>query len=153
VVRSVFCFNYGVHTHYALAGIRTRVPTRSILVPTVTKNSDASARANRHSYRIPLFWVQFRAHQSCSLSTDTTVVRSVSQQQSDHRIKKQSIVGLDILITLTLCKLARLLSGAEFCSSVEFEFRCLKPKPEHANALTVASPALGCYTDYVKIDM
>ena len=71
------------------------------------------------------FRVEFRAHRTCPLSTscvsmDKKVVQSVSQQWSDpwsdHRIRKRSIVSLDILITLTLYKLARLLSGTEFCS-------------------------------------
>ena len=67
---------------------------------------------------------------SC-VSKDNAVVQSVSRsvlQQwsdpwSDHRIRKRSIVSLDILITMTLCKLARLLSGTEFCSHERIHFQ------------------------------
>jgi len=37
-------------------------------------------------------------------------VQSVLQQRSDHRISKPSVASLDIALTLTLYKLARLLS-------------------------------------------
>jgi len=42
---------------------------------------------------------------------------------SDHKIRKWAIVSLDILITLKLCKLARLLSGTEFCSRDRIHFQ------------------------------
>jgi len=42
---------------------------------------------------------------------------------SDHRIRKRSIVSLDILITLSLYELARLLSGPEFCSRDHIHFQ------------------------------
>jgi len=56
--------------------------------------------------------VQFRVHRSCPFSAscvskDKKVVqaasRSVSQQWSDHRIRKWSIVSLNILISLLAC--------------------------------------------------
>jgi len=75
------------------------------------------------------FRVLFRVHRSCPLSTycDKKVMQSVSlsvlQQRSDHRVRKLSIVSLDILITLTLYKLASLLSGAKFWSHDQIHFQ------------------------------
>jgi len=90
--------------------------------------SDAITRTDRRSSKTQGLWMQFRVQWSCPLSVswvskDKEVVQSVSlsvsQQWSDpwndHWISKQSIASLDILITLTLYKLARLLSGAVFC--------------------------------------
>jgi len=58
---------------------------------------------------------------------DNKVVQCVSKQWSDlwsdHRIRKQSIVSLDILMTLTLCKLVRPLSGTKFGSRDWIYFR------------------------------
>ena len=52
---------------------------------------------------------------------------AVSQQRSDpwgdHRISKRLIVGLDNLVTLTLYKLARLLSDAELCTHDRIYFK------------------------------
>jgi len=79
---------------------------------------------------------QFRVHRSCPLSTsfvseDKQVVQSVSQSvlqqrrdsRNEHRIRNRLIVSLDILIALTLCNLALLLSGAEFgsCDRIHFQ--------------------------------
>ena len=54
---------------------------------------------------------------SCVIN-DKKVAQSISwsvwQWCSDHRIRQGSMVSLDIMITLTLCKLAHLLSSKEF---------------------------------------
>jgi len=97
---------------------------------------DAITRTDRHSLKKQGFHEQFRVHRSCLLSTSCVskdnevmqfILRSVSQKRSDlwndHRISKRSIASHDILITLTLYKLALLLSGAEFRSLDRIHFR------------------------------
>jgi len=108
--------------------------------------------------------VQFWSHRSCPLSEscvskDKKIVQSVSQKRSDlwsdRRISKWSIVSLDILITLTLYKLARLLSDAELCSRDRINFRTqprymvcenalLGHTFEHWNWECILKPGFGC---------
>jgi len=87
--------------------------------------SDAITRTDRRSEKTQGFRVHWNRPLSMScVSKDKEVVQSVSQSvRPVKRPMKQSIASLDILITLTLYKLARLLSGAELYSRDRIYFR------------------------------
>jgi len=56
-------------------------------------------------------------------SVSQAVLHQPCNPGSNHRMRKQSIVSVDISITLTLYKLPRLHSGAEFCSRDRIRFQ------------------------------